>query len=170
MTKNNLNKHLSWLFGSSTFVPPPPEPTPQFIEGTLPLSSGSEDPLHEEHAPSTNLQSRLTSTVRNVGVARSLQEPAIPELSNDSLSILIPTTMARLQSAPKSNIRAKLLNQAPHGTAKADPIRPSSSSLRDQYCAAYDDGLSFDVLHCYLFAKICQPSQPAMLMLCRNYN
>ena len=144
MTKNNLKTHLTWLVGSSTFAPPPPRPIPLSVESTLPLSSGSEDPLHEEPAPAAYFPPSRQTAGHDVGVGNPRPEFACPQLPANTPPTEDTETMARLQSGSKSNNKPKLLSQAPLGklrTPTPNQIRPSSVSLRDQYSAPYERGL-----------------------------
>lgn len=142
MTKNNLNAHLSWLVGSSPFVPPIPGPTPLSVESVLPFSSGSEDPLHGEPTPVANHP--VNRIGHDVVVADLLsasanrQHPANTQIPNDIRN------MARLQSGPKSDKKPKLMSQGPLEalrTPRTNHNRPLSSSLRDQYSAPYEKGM-----------------------------
>lgn len=143
MTKHNLNVHLTWLVGSSTFVPPPPGPTLQSLDVALPFSSGSEDPLNEVHAPVIDLRIAGRSIGHDVGNPRPLSASAINQLPANTSTGEASENMARLQSGPKVNNRSKLLSQGSlqvFRTPKQNLSRPWSSSLRDQYSAPYEKG------------------------------
>ena len=144
MTKTNFNPHLSWLIGSSTFALPPPGTSSLPVESTFRLSSGSEDPLHGEPGPAIRHRPCRKTPENNVGVAR------LPPASacSQPLTHLSPTeyieAMARLQSASKSNVRPKLLSQASFEAPRT--LRAEKrSSLRDQYSAPYEKGMSQDL-------------------------
>jgi len=142
MTKHNLNAHLSWLVGSSPFVPPPPGPTPPSAESVLPYSSGSEDPLHGE--PTLVASHQVNRVGHDVDVADLLsasanrQHPANTQVPDGTRN------MARLQSGPKSDKIPKLMSQGnleALRTPRTKHNRPLSSSLRDQYSAPYERGM-----------------------------
>jgi len=142
MTKNNLNAHLSWLVGSSPFVPPTPGPTPLSVESVLSFSSGSEDPLHGEPTPvASHPVNRIGHDVvvaDLLSASANRQHPANTQIPKDI------TNMARLQSGPKSDKKPKLMSQGPLEalrTPRTNHNRPLSSSLRDQYSAPYEKGM-----------------------------
>ncbi len=142
MTKNNLNAHLSWLVGSSPFVPPTPGPTPLSVESALPFSSGSEDPLHGEPTPvASHPVNRIGHDVvvaDLLSASANRQHPANTQIPNNIRN------MARLQSGPKSDKKPKLMSQGPLEalrTPRTNHNRPLSSSLRDQYSAPYEKGM-----------------------------
>ena len=144
MTKTNFNIHLSWLVGSGTFALPPPGPFPLSAESTFRLSSGSGDPLHGEPGLAIHYRHCRKTPENIVGVARLRPTSA----RSQPLTHLSPTqyteAMARLQSASKSTARPKLVSQASFeasGTLRTE----KRSSLRDQYSAPYQKGVSRDL-------------------------
>lgn len=142
MTNNNLNTHLSWLVGSSSFVPPPPRATPLSVESVFPYSSGSEDPLHGEPTPvashPVNRAGHDVLFADLLSASANRHHPANTQVSNNTRN------MARLQSGPKSDKKPMLISQGPLEALRTPRInhnRPSSSSLRDQYNAPYEKGM-----------------------------
>ena len=141
MTKNNLITHLSWLVGSTGFAPPPPGVIPTLVDPTFASSSGSEDPLHGDPDSRMVVAPINGRETRNVRGTRST--PDLPHLSlqQETSANNEPTTMARLQSASKSNRKAKLLMQAPSvqlQTPNTYQSRPHGTSLKDQYTVPYE--------------------------------
>ena len=143
MTKNNLTLHLSWLVGSIGFAPPSTGLDGPWLETTIASSSGSEDPLHGDpnlrvaFAPAKERQRRC------VGSTKSTPDILHPPFQGETPSSNAPTTMARLQSASKSNKKPSVLTLAPSAqlqTPNTYQSEPRSTSLKDQYTAPYQRG------------------------------
>lgn len=160
MTRNNLRENLSWLVSSKPFAPPPPGPAPPASY----FSATQDTPIHdsllvEQQRHATSLPS-LTRTagggIDHAGKEFEFTRPLHPASSFHTAG---GEAMARLQSGPRSNTRRLLSHSSsdPLQTPTPYSSRRPSTSLRDQYAAAYghgNDSKSCRILHCRIKPKL----------------
>lgn len=131
MTVHNLKEHLTWLFASNHSKPPPT---------ASPLVSGSQtgtsrrlvlSPIVEQIAPSAIANESFVPG--DGGNHSESQHPSSPSQSIDAGDRI---RMARLQSAPRSTTKSRLLSERPtilSQTPKASQRQNPGPSLKDRY-------------------------------------
>ena len=143
MTRNNLREHLHWLVSSKPFAPPLPGPTPRAGK----LSPTQTDPLYDSLeaellGPTTTLSSPIHVAGGRIDHAGREFDFARPLLPASSYNTGKGKEMARLQSGPRSNTKRLLSHTSPDPLQTPTPCsaRRPSTSLKDQYTAAYEQG------------------------------
>lgn len=140
MTRHNLQEHLSWLLRSETAVPPPRD------SSLIQRLSAATIIVEEGFDSLEGLRDRPIATAdvdfRNVAEPRTLTEFVRPSLAANSEDLEAGVEMARLQTAPRSATKSRLMSQASPDlskTPKPRAIPSNSASLKDQYSAYYGD-------------------------------
>ena len=134
MTKHNLKQNLSWLLGTPTSFPSS-YPTPSICDFSTPPTS---QPITADEEVHPALALNVTES-KNAGPKQADSEFLLPGLPASVLNDRERDDMARLQLAPKSNSKARLISEASTNPLRNEaPTRNHSSrSLKQNYTAQY---------------------------------
>lgn len=133
MTVHNLEEHLTWLFASNPSKPPPTAPSTasRFPTDARPGSRCTPSLRVDRISHTANANEAFA---RGDGDNHSASQ--YPSTSSKSVDARDGNNMARLQSAPRSTTKPRLLSERPTNssqTPKASQCQISGRSLRDRY-------------------------------------
>jgi hypothetical protein len=176
MTKNNLEDHLSWLLRTRPFIPPvagqssapvTSGPSPRYSQGTLDGSTPTRSPKKTESSITSPTigslgRANLVEGYAQTNPLKKTPTQGYPTNTSGTLNPRDSGTMARLQSAPKSASKPRLLRelsiaQAPKerlsqdlGSTAATTTNNAPTSLRDRYsehCRRVGGGQGWSQVH-----------------------
>lgn len=142
MTRTNLGIHLSWLISCGSTQPPQPIYVPQLTQPAdglgQPLDNSS---LSQKPVLDIEKSGNVQRGTDDDSCIPSESEFARPQQSASALNAQSKIAMARLQSGPKSSNKPRLLSESlpvSLQTPTHSAVRPSSTSLKDQYSAQWE--------------------------------
>lgn len=143
MSNSNLSKHLSWLLWTRPYLPPsdPTQTASTTVESPVPLDNtdftGGHDENDNRDVNSVIVPARLDATQDQTLVwsppARRTDQ-ANNSLASPNVLSKTESNMARLQVAPRSSVKPRLVQSTSFTTSD---VNSAITTLTDQYHAQF---------------------------------